>query len=144
MNGRMFVEDDGRSEEVVLSYCCNIQVEVVWVVASCSITVGYQRFGGPCCLHLQGEVHRQSFYIDGGGNRGLWKVGILPQHYTSQPRWPRLGSSPPRIYQISLALSYSPRISSRDHRGKPRKVSQYHQPSGRNSKSYLPNTKQKW
>jgi len=22
----------------------------------CSIVVGYQRFGGPCCLHLQGEV----------------------------------------------------------------------------------------
>jgi len=22
----------------------------------CSVSVGYQRFGGPCCLHLQGEV----------------------------------------------------------------------------------------
>jgi len=32
------------------------QVEVFWAVTPCSIVVGYQRFGGPCCLHLQGEV----------------------------------------------------------------------------------------
>jgi hypothetical protein len=32
-----------------------IQVKVFWVVTSCSVVVGYQRFGGPCCLHLQGE-----------------------------------------------------------------------------------------
>jgi hypothetical protein len=31
-----------------------IQVEVVWVVTPFSV-VGYQRFRGPCCLHLQGE-----------------------------------------------------------------------------------------
>jgi len=33
-----------------------IQVVVLWVVTSCSIAVGYQRFEGPCCLHLHGEV----------------------------------------------------------------------------------------
>jgi len=33
-----------------------IQVELFWVVMRCSIVVGYQCFGGPCCLHLQGEV----------------------------------------------------------------------------------------
>jgi hypothetical protein len=32
-----------------------IQVEVLWVVTPCSDVVGYQRFEGPCCLHLQGE-----------------------------------------------------------------------------------------
>jgi hypothetical protein len=34
-----------------------IQVEVFWVVTPCSTVVGYQYFRGPCCLHLQGEVH---------------------------------------------------------------------------------------
>jgi hypothetical protein len=28
------------------------QVEVFWVVTPCSVVVGYQRFRGPCCLHL--------------------------------------------------------------------------------------------
>jgi hypothetical protein len=32
------------------------QVEVLSVVTPCSVVVGYQRFGGSCCLHLQGEV----------------------------------------------------------------------------------------
>jgi len=36
------------------------QVEVFWVVTSCSVVVGYRRFGGLCCLHLQGE-HGGSF-----------------------------------------------------------------------------------
>jgi len=29
-----------------------IQVGVFWVVALCSVAVGYQHFGGPYCLHL--------------------------------------------------------------------------------------------
>jgi len=33
-----------------------IQVKVFWVVMLCSVVVGYQHFGGPCCLHLQGET----------------------------------------------------------------------------------------
>jgi hypothetical protein len=32
------------------------QVEVFWVVTLCSYMVGYQRFGGPCCFHLQGDL----------------------------------------------------------------------------------------
>jgi len=32
----------------------NIQVDVFWVVILCSVAVGYQRFGGPYCLHLVG------------------------------------------------------------------------------------------
>jgi len=31
------------------------QVEVFWVVTLCSVVVRYQRFGVPCCFHLQGE-----------------------------------------------------------------------------------------
>jgi hypothetical protein len=33
-----------------------IHVEVLWVVKPCSVVVGYKRFTGPCCLHLEGEV----------------------------------------------------------------------------------------
>jgi hypothetical protein len=36
------------------------EVEVFWYVASCSDMVRYQRFGGPCCLHLRGEVKRDA------------------------------------------------------------------------------------
>jgi hypothetical protein len=43
-----------------------VQVEVFWVVMPYSVVVGYQRFKGPCYLHLQGEVY----------------VVILQQHYT--------------------------------------------------------------
>jgi hypothetical protein len=34
----------------------DIQVAVFWVVTSRSDVVGYQRFGGPCCHPLQGDV----------------------------------------------------------------------------------------
>jgi hypothetical protein len=33
-----------------------IQVEFLWVVTPCSDVVGHQRFGGSCCIHLQGEA----------------------------------------------------------------------------------------
>jgi len=33
-----------------------MQVEVFWVAMLCSIVVGYQRFGEPCCLHLYPET----------------------------------------------------------------------------------------
>jgi len=32
-----------------------IQVVVYWVATPRSYVVGYLRFGGTCCLHLQGE-----------------------------------------------------------------------------------------
>jgi hypothetical protein len=35
---------------------CGLQIEVFWVVALCRVVVGYQRFGGPHCLHLRGKV----------------------------------------------------------------------------------------
>jgi hypothetical protein len=33
-----------------------IQVKVLCGVTPCSVVVGYQRFGGSCCLHLQGDL----------------------------------------------------------------------------------------
>jgi len=54
------------------------QVEIFWVVTPFSTVVWYQRFKGPCCLHLHPEC---------GGSMELWNVGILPQDYTaSQPK----------------------------------------------------------
>jgi len=29
---------------------------IFWLLTPCSDTAGYRRFGGPCCLHLQGET----------------------------------------------------------------------------------------
>jgi hypothetical protein len=37
----------------------NTEGEVFRVVIPCSVVVGYQRFRGPCCLHLQGEQGRR-------------------------------------------------------------------------------------
>jgi len=39
-----------------------IHIEVFWIVTSCSVVVGYQNFGGPCCLHLQDEVTLVSYH----------------------------------------------------------------------------------
>jgi hypothetical protein len=39
----------------VLIALCKVHVEVFWDVTPCSVVVGYQRFRGPWCLHLQGE-----------------------------------------------------------------------------------------
>jgi hypothetical protein len=37
------------------------QVEVFWIVVTpCGVVVGYQCFGGPCFLHLQGEVKKEA------------------------------------------------------------------------------------
>jgi len=40
-----------------------IQVVVLPVVTPLSVTVGYQRFGWPCCFHLQGEMTLVSYHI---------------------------------------------------------------------------------
>jgi hypothetical protein len=34
-----------------------IHVEVFWVVTPYSVVIGYQCFGAPCYLHLQGEIN---------------------------------------------------------------------------------------
>jgi hypothetical protein len=36
-----------------------IEVEVFWAVMPCRVIVGYQHFGGLCCLQLQGEARRR-------------------------------------------------------------------------------------
>jgi len=40
------------------------QVEILWVVTPCSVVVRYQRFRGPCCLHLQDEVKWSEVNMD--------------------------------------------------------------------------------
>jgi hypothetical protein len=42
-----------RSRVLGLSQRWCVQVVVCWVVTLRSVVVGYRRFGGPCCLHLQ-------------------------------------------------------------------------------------------
>jgi hypothetical protein len=60
-------------------YFRNIQVEVFSVVTPRIVVLRYQRFGGPCCLRPE------------YGN-----FSLLPQHHAaSQPRRPRLETSPP-------------------------------------------------
>jgi hypothetical protein len=39
--------------EAVMALIFQVQVEDFWVVTPCNDVVGYQRFEGPCCLHLQ-------------------------------------------------------------------------------------------
>jgi hypothetical protein len=76
------------------SRCHHLQVEVFWVVMPFSVVVTYQRFRGPCCFHLQVEVFwfmtpcsvTLGYQSEYGGSLDLWKVGILPQHYTASQR----------------------------------------------------------
>jgi len=80
-----------------------IIVEVLRVVTPCSDAVGYQRFGEPCCLHLQGGVKWiEGLLRKGAGGEVFRNVGILPQHYTaSKHRRPSLEFSSPWKPQIS-------------------------------------------
>jgi hypothetical protein len=76
------------------------QVKVFRVVTPCSVTVGSQRFGRPCCLHLHSKViwgenssqgllcsvvvgYQLSEDSEDGGSKALWNVFNLPQHYTA-------------------------------------------------------------
>jgi hypothetical protein len=51
--------DTGESKTINGNYArfevftaIKIEVMVFWVLMPCSVVVGYQRFGAPCCLHL--------------------------------------------------------------------------------------------
>jgi hypothetical protein len=94
-------------------------VAVFWLVIPCSDVVGYQLFGGLCCLHsFRGSlvsyhttirchkpgycvlyIHycenfksRISYGLEDGGSQVVRNVGILPHQRTaSQPGRPRLG-----------------------------------------------------
>jgi hypothetical protein len=52
-----------------------IEFMVFWVVASCNVMVGYQHFGGLCCLHLWGS---------NPSSMVLQNIGIQPSHYMVQ------------------------------------------------------------
>jgi len=41
---------------VFINIYSNIHIVVFWVVTPYSVTVGYQHFRGPCCLHLQDDM----------------------------------------------------------------------------------------
>jgi hypothetical protein len=77
----------GRSESFARFWVftvVKIQVEVFWDVMPCSVVVGYQHFGGPYCLHLQGGD---------GGSKVQQNVGILLQYYMAlHPLRPQHGS----------------------------------------------------
>jgi hypothetical protein len=53
----VYIAASARSQTAVVQSLANyfIQVEFFWAVTPCSVAVGYQRFGRPCCIHLQGE-----------------------------------------------------------------------------------------
>jgi len=51
-----------------------IEIVVFRPVTPCSVVVKYQRFGGPCCLHLH-------FNPEDEGSMVLRNVGIQPPHY---------------------------------------------------------------
>jgi hypothetical protein len=44
-----------KQVELHLSLTLYCEIVFFWVVTPCSVVVGCQRFGGPCCFHLQGE-----------------------------------------------------------------------------------------
>jgi len=75
-------------------------VEVFWVVTPYRVVVGYQRFGGPCCLHLHGEVKMAPACTS--------ETLVLTQPYTaSQPRRPRFETSNSWLYNFLQVLFIS-------------------------------------
>jgi len=65
-------------------------MEWLKVVKLCSVAVGHQHFGGPCCLHHQS----QGLHCEDWDCTVFQNIGILPQGDTaSQPRRPQLESS---------------------------------------------------
>jgi hypothetical protein len=74
------------------------QVEDLWVLMPYSVVVVHQHFGGPCCLHLQGEMNgtgKKDINIGmgymRGGSKVLQNLGILLQHcMVSQLKRPQI------------------------------------------------------
>jgi hypothetical protein len=48
----------GGQDEPKWNSPSNFHVEVFWVLTPCSVVLGYRRFRGPCCLHLQSSPWR--------------------------------------------------------------------------------------
>jgi len=64
-----------------------IQVAVFLVVAPCSVVVRFQRFGGPCCLHLHFNLKMEA----------ARSSETLVSYHTSSWRW-RQNCPPKRWY----------------------------------------------
>jgi hypothetical protein len=47
---------------MIFAFCAinRTEVQVFCVVTPCSDVAGYQRFGGPRCLHLQGAISQNT------------------------------------------------------------------------------------
>jgi hypothetical protein len=75
----------------------NIQVEVFWVVTSCSAVVGYRRFGGPYCLHHPGNGGG-NFVVETCGWRNILDCPIMYSFY--EPREKELIV----IYSVDLCV----------------------------------------
>jgi hypothetical protein len=73
----------------------NLQVMIFWVVTPCSDVVGCQRFGGPCCLHLQGE---------GRMNAARPSDNLVSYHITTQCRNPEDHDVIPYLGPIHFTL----------------------------------------
>jgi hypothetical protein len=57
-----------RNAKLWVFTAMRIHVAVLCIMTPCNDVVGYQHLGGPCCLHLQGEVKRQ---------HGIWCMSEL-------------------------------------------------------------------
>jgi hypothetical protein len=63
-------------QNYIINFKC-FQVMVFWVITLWKDAVGYQRFGGPCCLHLESEVNGAR----GGGVHSTLKMeAAWPYH----------------------------------------------------------------
>jgi hypothetical protein len=68
---------------------------VSWVMTPCSDVAGYQRFGGPCCLHLQGE-NLELFSVHNCKAKSVNKPSIKLYH-PGTSRYPRKSGRLPKI-----------------------------------------------
>jgi hypothetical protein len=66
------------------------EVDVIRVVTPCSVVLEYQRFGEPCCLHLQGEV------VGIGRRRHRYRSGLENVSWRNKADNYGLGSSSSR------------------------------------------------
>jgi hypothetical protein len=85
-----------KNTSVTSSIIFSLYVEIFWVMTPCCDVVGYHCFGGPCCLHLQGEVNDAGKGTDIGRGIPLHSFptisitilpNFLPAHMDSIPSY---------------------------------------------------------
>jgi hypothetical protein len=54
-----------------------MKMAVFWVLVTCSLVQVYQRFGGPCCLHHQGDDRDVTEQVRNIHNMSFRHLGIL-------------------------------------------------------------------